>query len=101
MATSVVKRTGESFVISWVYNPAHESSIDEFRIESSDTPNGTKSVVVGGLPVNSRSKSLVAGAQNKYFHVAAVKGAVASYAGNSVQVIIDNTPFPPEDVSVE
>jgi len=100
MATSVVKRTGESFTISWVYDPAHESSIDEFRIESSDTPEGPKSVVVGGLPVNSRFKVLVSGTQNKYFHLAAVKGSLASY-GNFVQVIIDNTPFPPGNVSVE
>ncbi len=101
MSTSVVKRTGDSFSINWVYEPAHESSIDEFRIESSDTPTGTKSVVVGGLPVSSRSKALVAGTQNKYFHLAAVKGSIASYAGNAVQVIIDNTPYPPEDVTVE
>jgi hypothetical protein len=101
MSTSVVKRTGESFVIGWSYDVAHESQIDEFRIESSDSPTGTFAVVVGGLPVSSRTKALVAGTQNKYFRVAAVKGSNASYGGNLVQVIIDNTPFPPEDVTVE
>jgi hypothetical protein len=101
MSTSVVKRTGESFVIGWSYDVAHESLIDEFRIESADVSTGPFSVVVGGLPVSSRTKSLVAGTQNKFFRVAAVKGAIASFAGNLVQVLIDNTPFPPEDVTVE
>lgn len=101
MSTSVVKRTGESFEIFWIYDPSHESGIDEFRIDSADVATGPFNVVVGGLPVSSRSKVLVAGTQNKFFRVAAVKGAIPSFAGNLVQVLIDNTPFPPESVTVE
>lgn len=100
MSTSVVKRTGEAFVISWLYAVANESGIDEFRIESSTVATGPFGVAVGGLLPSSRSKSLNAPGVSTYYRVAAVKGTIASYGGNLVQVIIDNTPFPPDAVSV-
>lgn len=101
MATSVVKRTGDPVTFAWEYNPAFESQIDEFRIESSPTPTGTFGVVVGGLPVTSREKVLNAPSVTTYFRIAAVKnGTNASYATGLTQVIIDNTPHPPENFSV-
>ena len=101
MSTSVVKRTGDPITFTWTYDPAHEAQIDEFRIESSPTPNGVFAVVVGGLPVSLREKVINAGAATLYFRIAAVKdGTNASYATNLTQVIIDNTPHPPENFSV-
>jgi len=100
MSTSVVKRTGDPVLFAWVYDPANEASITEFRIESSVDPNGTFGVLVGGLPVTSREKVVNAPAVTTYYRIAAVQGTLASYATNLTQVIIDNTPHPPESFSV-
>jgi hypothetical protein len=88
--SQVVKRTGEPVVFSWTFDPAQEPFITEFRLEELD---GT--VVQGGIAVSARSITKTAGSTNKVFRLAAVKGTLAAYASETVEVVIDNTPPAP------
>jgi hypothetical protein len=88
--SQVVKRTGEAVVFSWTFDPAQEAFITEFRLEKVDG-----SVVQGGIAVTARTITKTAGTVTESFRLAAVKGTLAAYADNVVEVVIDNTPPAP------
>lgn len=92
----VTKRTGESVLFEWDYVPANESLIDEFRLESSPQASGPFSVVQGGLAPSARSVSKTA-SSHLFYRLAAVKGSLAAFSVDLAEVVIDDTPPPPDN----
>ena len=100
MATSITKRTGQSVLLTWEYPAADEVLIDSFLVESGPSAAGPWNSFQSVF-ANARSKTFSAGAVSEFYRVSAVKNGGASTPSTEVvQVVIDNTPPAPTNLSV-
>jgi hypothetical protein len=82
---------------------ADEVLINSFRIEVGDSATGVFTPDLGGISVTDRSVVFRAPASSKFYKVSAVKnaGPVIVTSVGAVQVIVDNNPPAPSNLSVE
>lgn len=91
----ITKRTGEVINFAWDA-PVNPALIDVFSLESSDS--GATGSFTPVQQVFSSVTTINRGVEgHKFYRLASVKGPLRSYAAQQVEVLIDDTPPPPEN----
>jgi len=100
MPTVVTKRTGQNVLLTWSYQVADEGLIDNFTIEEGLTAAGPFTSAFA-VPPSAREKNFSADTVTKFYRVVAVKnGGGSTPSVGTVEVIIDNSPPAPTNLSV-